>query len=361
MRKTLKNHLPLLVVLGITALIYAAPHFVGDGDSSRLQEASTPTAVTVTPVLRGDLNETYLTVGTAAALSEVKLVSRLGGVIESIEAQVGSEVTKGQVLAVLDDRLISADIIPAEAQAQRSAAELARVQQLFESSIAEARRFEAAQAQQKIDQAILEKLQTQLSLSRFTSPFDGIVTGRFADIGDSLKPDATLFTLANVARMRVLVKVPETIAARLVTGASAAITAATFPGEEISAQIANVYPVSDPLSHLTTVELDAGTVFPRLQPGALVEVRLTVAEHKQTLYVDRRVLPDAQAADTVNMAVASKGVAERRTVQLGTILDEHIQIRNGLDAGDLVIVRGGSGLAGGEPIQIMGDSAGAGN
>jgi membrane fusion protein (multidrug efflux system) len=361
MRSTLKINLPILVVLGITALIYGAPYFFGGDDSARSSEEQTPTTVTVTPVLRGDLRETYLTVGSATALSEVKLVSQLGGIVESIEAQVGSAVKQGQVLATLDNRLISADIIQAEAQARRSAAELARVQQLFDSNIAEARRFEAAQAQQQIDQAVLERLQTQLSLSRFPSPFDGIVTGRFADTGDSLTPGATLFTLANVDRMRILVKVPETVAARLVEGASAAIVAATFPGEEMTAQVANVYPASDPLSHQTTIELDAGTVFPRLQPGALVEVRLTIAEHRQTLYVDRSVLPDAEAADTVDMVVASNGVAERRTVQLGAILDEHIQIRDGLDAGDMVIVRGGSSLAGGEPIQIMGDTAAAGN
>lgn len=361
MKTTLKDAVPLLVVLGLTVVIYAAPHLVGgEGSGTSLDERS-PTAVTVSPVLRGDLHETYLTVGTASALSEVELVAQLGGIIESIDAQVGSSVKKGQVLAALDERLIAADIIQAEAQARRSAAELARVQQLFDSNIAEARRFEAAQAQQQIDQAVLERLQTQLSLSRFPSPFDGIVTGTFADAGASVSSGATLFTLANVDRMRVLVKIPETVAARLATGASATVVAAAAPDEELPAQVTKVYPASDPLSHQTTVELDAGAVYPRLQPGALVEVRLTLAEHRQTLFVDRNVIPDAVAASTVDVAVASNGIVERRTVQLGAVLDERIQIRGGLDEGDLVIVRGGRGLAGGEPIQIMGDAAATGN
>lgn len=359
MKTKLSRHLPLLIVLGVTAVLYVAPQFSGFMSTSAtdaIQEASAFTPVAVIPVTIGDVRETYQAIGTAAATAEIQLVAQVAGILDRVDVQVGSRVERGQVLAGLDERLLQAELAQAKANADRSTAELNRVRQLYESNIAEGRRLEEAQAQQRIDQAALEALQVQLSLSRFPSPFDGIVTGQFAYPGDTLRAGSRLFSLADVSNMRVLVKIPQTVTARLQQGANAELESETVPGEVLLATVTRIHPTSDPVSHQTIVELDAGNVYPQLHPGDLVKARLSLTERQQTLLLDRRIAPEAVSGGSTEIVLVRDGIAERRTVRLGLVLDSEVEILEGLDAGDLVVVRGAGNLETGDTVRIIGGS-----
>src|SRR5207249_8375081 len=118
---------------------------------------------------------------------------------------------KGQTLARLDQRLLLAELAQAEAALTRSVKELKNAQDLSGRGILAAIRVETGLAQQLIDQAAVEKLHTQLSLSRFPSLIDGVVTAQFAYPGDTVRSGSALFAMAEIAQLRVLAKVPETV------------------------------------------------------------------------------------------------------------------------------------------------------
>lgn len=348
--------LPFLIVAGIAAVLFLLPRFGPPRKSAKPKDRG-PTAVTTVRVARGDLRETYQTVGTVAGQTEIKITSQVEGVLQEVAARIGERVKKGQTLARLDDRLLRPELTQAEAALKRSSEELKRVQQLANKGIAEAKRLEAAAVQQQMDQAAVEKFQTQLSLSRFSSPFDGIVTAQFAYLGDTIRSGSPVFALADVARLRVFAKVPDTIATRLKQGAAALLRSDAGNNAEFPAIVAEIYPAADPVSHQTTIELDAGDVFPRLQPGFLVKIQLELAEHKNALTLDRRVAPDAAAHSTIQLAVVHDGQAELRKVQLGVVLENQVEIVSGLNDSDAVVLRGGEKLKNGDAVRVIGEAA----
>lgn len=356
MKSKFSQLLPFLIVAGITVVMFLLPHFSAPKESAKPKDKG-PTAVTTARVTRGDLRETYQTVGAVAGQAEIKITSQVEGVLQEVAVKIGERVKKGQTLATLDDRLLRAELAQAEAALKRSTEELKRVQQLADKGIAEAKRLETSAAQQQMDHAVAEKFQTQLFLSRFPSPFAGIVTARFAYPGDTLRSGSQVFALADVARLRVFAKVPDTIASRLKQGAAAVLRNDAASHAEFRATVAEIYPAADPVSHQTTIELDAGDVFPKLQPGFLVKIWLELAEHKNALTLDRRAVPDAAAHSTVQLVVVRDGRAELRKVQLGVVLENQVEIGSGLDEGDTVVLRGGEKLKNGDAVRVVGVAA----
>ena len=346
------QRLPLILAVAIVVGLLVF-EFVGISERSDAPQESAPAPVTVTRVSRVDLNESYLSVGTVAGLAEVRIMSQIEGVVTAVLVRPGDRITAGQTLATLDDRLLRAELTQAEAAAQRSTDDLTRTRGLTERGIVETARLEAVVAQEAIDRAAVDRLRTQISLSRFPSPFDGVVTEQLAYPGDTVRSGSPLFGLADVSRLRIITKVPENIAARLTPGMTASVRMDDPDATELHARVSRVYPAADPVSHQTTAELDAGAVFPHLQPGFLVRLRLMLAERPGVLALGRQVVPDAMPHDTVALMVVRGGIAESRDVQLGAINETHVEVVNGLEENEVVVSRGGARLASGDPVRVI--------
>jgi len=356
MKSKFVQFLPFLIVAGITAALYLRPHSDAPSKAAKpKKQRAIP--VTTVRVTRGDLRETYPTVGTAAGRTQVRIASPVDGVLVAVAVRIGERVKQGQSLATLDDRLLRAELARAEAALGRSSQELIRVRELVAKGVAEDRRLEGAAAQEQMDRAVVEQVQAQLAQSRFPSPFDGIVTEQHAYPGDTLRAGSPVMTLADVTRLRVFVKVPDSLVGRVKPGASATLQSDAAGPAELPATVAEIYPAADPVSHQTTIELDAGDVFPRLKPGFLVKVRLTLAEHKQALTLDRRVVPDARSDTTVKVVIVRGDQAEIREVQLGLVLEDSVEVIKGVDEGDVVVLRGGEKLRDGDPVQVVAHGA----
>lgn len=349
--QTLGRLLPLVLVAGVTAWLFFFPH--GGTEPPAKAKDKGPTSVTTVTVARGDLTETYQTVGAAAGASEVKITAHFEGVLQEVSARAGAMVKKGETLAVLDERLLDAERAQAEAALQRSNEELDRARQLATTGLADRKRVEMAIAQQRTDQAATQRVQAQMAASRFPSPLDGLVTADFVEPGDAVRSGLHLFTVTDVARLIVAVKVPEEIAARLQPGAAARLQVVARGGEELPARVAQIFPGSDPVSHQTTVELDAGEAFPRLQPGYMVKIQLTLATREKVLTLDRRVFPELPA-DGKAKAFVVKGAdrVELRKVQLGLAVEDKVEVLQGLEEGERVVLRGGEKLKDGAAVQI---------
>ncbi|GEM_PF-4445931 len=359
MKTWLKQHhglLPLLLVGGVTATLFVYPYLAQKIASPIVQKQKGPTPVTTAKVSKGDLVEAYQSMGTAAGWSEIKLVSQIEGVLMSADVAPGTVVRKGQGLATLDARLLRASLEQAEASLRRSTEERSRVEQLAEKQLASQARLQTVVAQHHADKAAAERLSTQISLSQFPSPINGVVTAQHLYPGDTVRPGSALYSLADISRIRIVAKVPEHIAAHLKAGDAVSVTSDAAGGNERQAVVARVHPAADPLSHQVTVELDAGAAFPDLKPGYLVTVKFTTAARKDVLTLPRTAIRDDPAQGNVKLRVVREGHVEVRKVKLGLVLEDSVEVQKGLEAGEQVIVSGGDKLKDGAEV-VLADGA----
>jgi RND family efflux transporter MFP subunit len=362
--RSVLSRMPLLLLVAVTAALFAWPYVRRDSGASSqptAPDAETAVAVTTVKVTRTDLNQTYRATGVVAPAFEAKVAAQVDGVVREVLVEVGGRVEKDQPLAALDDRLLRADMEQAEAALARSEDERQRVAVLAERRLTDAKREQAAIAQHRYDQAAVGKLQTLLALTRFPSPIGGIVTARLVQPGDHIQAGTHLFTIADVSRLRVFAKVPEQLALRISNGTVAAVDVAGLNHNRWRAVVQRVYPSSDPVSHQTTVELDLGSAYPSLRPGLQTTVILTTEERRGVLALDRTAVPEIPPDGIVNLFVVEQGHARARQARLGLVLEDRVELTDGVTEGDAVIVQSGGRVRDGILVRGAQPDASTGN
>ena len=221
----------LAVIAGIVAFV-----FVQRGDASAVNvpsEAPRPLPVNAARVeYVGALNINELYTGLVVARRTSALGFETGGRIALLNADLGDEVSEGEVLAHLDTRSLNARLQAADAQineakASLRLAETTRERQAFlvENDLLSSQSFDevetqvdAANARLAAAEAQASSLRIQIELSSIRAPFSGVITERAADEGAIAAPGVPVLTLVETGALEIRIGVPVDIASRLAVG-----------------------------------------------------------------------------------------------------------------------------------------------
>ena len=245
----------------------------------------------------------FLASGPIIVEDQVDVAAQRDGVVAKIMAEPGTPVKKGQILAALDDRQISADLEAAraktrsteddlknwEAEAKVLESDYARAEKLWEAQIIPKEELDHARYKAESDEwdvkrvsellgnakQVEQSLQLELEKTRITAPFDGVVARRYVRIGQSVAKNDRLFWVTAVAPLRIRVTLPERFLGRIRPGVIVALTAAENPGAgHYHAKVIEVSPVVDPSSDTIEVLAELTGNTSGLRPGMRAEVQV---------------------------------------------------------------------------------------
>lgn len=285
--------------------------------------------------------------GTVTARLSAEVAPTVMARVLEVRVQAGSAVRRGDVIATLDARDLTARLQQGEAalaaataQARQADADLGRARQLFakqaftrqDLDAAEARaataRAQAAQARDALAEA-----RVRLGETEVRAPFDGVVVARRLDPGDTAGPGAPVALLQDPSTLRLEADVSERCAAALALGAELPVRIGT-PPVELTARIEELAPVADPRSRTRHVKAVLPPD-PALRPGAFASLRLACGSHPAVL-VPAAAVERAGQLETVRVLVA--GAPLVRSVRTGKRIGDQVEILSGLNAGDVVVV-----------------------
>lgn len=281
--------------LGIAGAIAVAAVLLGrtSSDPARPQEAKVVRAsprepepvVTATGVIRPMVG------------AEVRVGSRISGVVERLRVRIGDSVAKGQLLAELDARDLlarrdqaSAALESARAGLGYAQADLRRKRELSAAQIVSPNDLElaeraAAMAEQQVAEAAasLDYATAQLGYSRIYAPIAGVVASISTQEGETVAASfaaPTFVTLLDLDRLEVWAYVDETDIGRIRAGQAARFTIDTYPGHEFEGRVTAIYPQAEirdnVVNYVTVVRFDP----PRdrtLRPEMTASVRIDLA------------------------------------------------------------------------------------
>jgi membrane fusion protein (multidrug efflux system) len=315
--------------------------------------ASTETAavpVEVTRVARRSVAAYIETNGALEAEKDVLIVARTSGPIVDLATEEGRHVRKGQVMARID---------PAEAKAQVQIAKVAlseaqrayeRAKSTFEAKLISQAEYDQALAAKETAEATLADRQVQLSYTTIEAPFDAVVVERMVKLADNVTPNQQLFRISDFDPLLCKIQVPEKELPRLHKGQPAYLTVEAWPKERFPAEVLRVSPVVDAATGTVrvTLEVDARE---RLRPGMFASVFLEADRRDDALTIPKSALSLESLGDTVY--TVNGDVAARKPITLGYEEADIVEVRSGLEEGDLVITVGQDGLSDGTPIRIL--------
>jgi len=320
---------------------------------------------TVTVVVPGNVTQVGLitATGTLSARREMPIGSvGEGGRVVSVAVDAGDYVRAGQTLAIIDRSVQSrqAESSAALVEARKADAELAqanldRALQLVERgfiSQADIDRMtatrDAAVANVRIAQAQYQERLARNAQLNIVAPAAGLVLERNVEPGQVVGPGSgMLFSIARDGQMELLAEVSESDLARLSVGTPARVTP-VGTSQVFEGQVWQVSPVIDEARRLgvARIGLPASTA---LRPGGFATARISSGAVVSPRLPESAILSDDKGSYVY--VVNSSDEVERRDISLGLINDDGLEIADGLDGSERVVLRAGGFLSVGEKVR----------
>jgi multidrug efflux system membrane fusion protein len=306
--------------------------------------------------------------GAIEADESVDLAFRVSGIVDAITQvrgadgrlraiQDGDVVRKGQVLARLRQVEHRDQVADADAALRQAQADYERASQLYENRSTSKAEYDAAYARYTATQARRSQAAVALGDATLRAPLDGVILRRSVEIGSLAGPSAPAFSIADTRVVKVVFGVPDVVVLRLKPGQPVPIQTDALPGVALEGRITRISPSADPDSRVFEVEAALPNPQGRLKVGMLATLRLGREAEGPAPFVPLAAVV-RPPGDTARYAVfviadSSDPRARLRHVRLGEVSGNLIAVREGLRAGERVVVRGATIVTDGQAVQIL--------
>ncbi|MGY6587526.1 MAG: efflux RND transporter periplasmic adaptor subunit [Wenzhouxiangella sp.] len=308
--------------------------------------------VIVAPVSERPLSDPIESLGTLRANESADLTATITETISEIRFRDGQRVEAGQVLLTLTNREQLAELAAAEAELDEARQQFDRVQDLAARGQESRAVLDQRQRELNTAQARLQAVEARLSDRLITAPFNGVVGLRNVSVGSLLSPGTVVTTLVDDSVMKVDFTVPEVFLSHVQTGLSIEARTGAFADEVFNGQVTGLGNTVDPVTRAFRVRGEIANPDRKLKPGMLMSVTLASRERNGLTVPEEAILSRGRDHHVFVVSGDDTLTAERRAVRLGMRLPGHVEILDGLAAGERVVIHGGFRLSDGDSIEI---------
>ena len=302
-----------------------------------------PARVQVALPTRATAVEAIYATGSVEPSVMLPIAPRVSGTLAVLEADEGSRVRKGQVLARLDDKDLGSTVDELTARARYARENFERTQDLVRRGFVSPGELDRTRSERDAADASLRRAHTQREFTALTAPADGLIIRRDGEIGQYFPAGQALFTMSCCAPLRVSVEVDEEDILRVRVGQKVLLRTDALPGSVLEGVVAQVTPKGDPVSRSYRVRVRLADPA-ALRVGMTIDANLIVAERANALLV-----PSA-AVQSGAVWVVREGRAHRQVVRTGVIGADHTEILDGLEPAAHVVVSPPDRLADGHRV-----------
>ena len=365
------------------ALIVASlgPGLPGGAGQARAQEQQA-TAVKVDAVRREALVQTLPVIGRFIAIQAGEVAARINGPVAEVMAEVGDRVAEGDVLVVISSESLEAmralraavvdqqlsQIRVARAELKKAQLELQRLEKLRanESAAFQKARFDemsqdvdrnlgdlgVAQAELAQARANLRLAEIDLEYASVRAPYPGVVTLRHTMAGAYLSIGDPVVTLVNDLDLEIEADVPAISINGLAAGTRVAFELAD--GSSYHAIVRAIVPEENPLTRTRPIRFSLPPAHrEHVAANQSATIQLPIGGEREGDTVHKDAVTRRQ--DKYVVYVVEDGIAQLRTITIGDAVGNRLEVRTGLEPGDLVVVRGNERLRPGQAVHIEGE------
>jgi RND family efflux transporter MFP subunit len=379
-----------LVCLGLIALWAGWRHGRTEADDADpARKAHGDVVAAVVKASRGKLGTPLTLAGAFKPFQDVDVHAKVAGYIKKIYVDVGSRVSEGQTLAVLEVPELAAQLAGADAAVRRARQEISRAQgdveraksghvavhAMYERLKQAAEQKAGLVAQQEVDNAQAKDLEGEAQVSsaeaalnaaqqalevaeanakqytalseytRIVAPFTGVVTIRYADTGSLIAAGTASSTqstpvvrIAQISVLRLVLPIPESIAGEIRLNDPVKVHVQALNTDYVG-KVSRFADSLDPQTRTMETEIDFQNADGRLLPGMYVQAIVAPPDTRDILTVPLEAVElGADASEGSVLVVNSQSVLEERKVQLGLQGSMRVEVRAGLTEGERVVV-----------------------
>ena len=261
------------------------------------------------------------------------IVSQTAGRIVSINAEVGQKVSKGQILAKMDD----VNLAKTRMQYINDSTELHRLTELYNIGAVSQADYDMVKLSLNVTKKTYENLAENTYLR---SPINGVVTARNYDKGDMYSMALPIFVVEQIQPVKMLVNVSESLFTQVSKGMEFDITVDAYPGEIFKGKVNLLYPTVNAATHTFPVEVICENKDQRLRPGMFARVTANFGTNHHIVIPDVAVVKQQGSGEHFVYVLKPDNTVKYTLVELGKRMGNRYEIISGINEGDRIVTEG---------------------
>lgn len=352
-RRHVRNVLAGLLVASIASLqVGCGGGKRADADKTAQKAAAdTSVPVEVQTLRRAPMVAVYSGTAPIEAHEEAEVVAKVGGEVRQIYVEEGDSVGPGQVLARLDGDRLRLNLAQTEANLRKLERDYKRQLELSDKGLVAKGTAENAKYDLDALRAAYASAQLELSYTVIRAPIRGVVSARHIKIGNTIKPNDPTFRVTDLDPLLTYVHVPEKEFRKLAPGQTAEVVVDALGGDRFTGRISRISPTVDPQTGTFRARVEVPDPQRRLKPGMFARVNIVYERRDNALQVPRAALVDTDGQQSV--FIVSGTAAEQRKVATGLTNNGWVEVLQGLQGNEQVVVVGQAGLKTGTIVKVV--------
>lgn len=303
-------------------------------------------------------------IGTMKSFEQVAVSSEVDGILKNVYAEEGSQVSKGALLAAIDDRdyvnelrRMEAALRQAEATQKNMKAEYARKEALYKEELVTRQQYDdvatrLALSDSEVDRAraALNITRERLSKTRVYAPMAGFISEKRVSAGDYVRNGSHIYTLVQIDPIKLLFTVSEKDIGKLKMNQDVVLRVDAFPDREFKGKVSIIYPTLDEKTRALQVEARIPNVERLLKPGLFARAKLYTGKEKEMVVIPITSL--LYQDGKIKVFIVERDRAKEKEVKTGEKYGEWMEIAEGLRKGDALIVMGQQNLSEGIKVNV---------
>ena len=304
------------------------------------------------------------TTGTLKPYEEVTVSSEVDGIVRKIMVEEGSRVEAKTLLAVINDidytlelKRSDAALRQAQSNLDNAKSEFKRKDTLYKEELITKQQFDDVSTRLALAEADLERAKATLETSRerlartkVYSPLVAAVKEKKVSVGDYVRNGTPLLQLIKVDPLKLNFTISEKDVAGLKIGQEVVFTVDAFPGKQFEGRVSLLYPNVEE----RTRTLQAEAIVPNrnqvLKPGYFARVHIFTQAARDAVVVPITAL--IYDNSTVRIFVVNGNKAQERIIKTGNKFGEHVEVLEGLNEKEQVVVAGQNNLSEGVKVNV---------
>ncbi|HEY9045859.1 MAG TPA: efflux RND transporter periplasmic adaptor subunit [Ohtaekwangia sp.] len=297
-----------------------------------------------------DLNRVFTYTGTFRPFREVMLTPQVEGKVTALYFEDGSVIPEGKLLVQIDDELLRAQYISAEASYETAKRNFERYEKASESEGVSKMQYDSYWQQYKNAESQLKQLDKNIRLNKIVAPFAGTITQKDVEIGSVVNKNNAVGRLTDLSQLKLEISVPEKEIYLFHEGENASIQTEIYPGQNLTGKIDYVSDRADDSHNYTVKILIKNTKATELKAGMYGTAVIGKDLQTSTLVIPRSAL--LGSAKNPQVFVVQNDTATLRDIQTGSSNGLEIEVIKGLKQGEVVVFSGQINLSNGSPVTI---------
>ena len=304
--------------------------------------------------------------GTLNPFEEVSIGAEIDGIIKTVKADEGTAVSKGMLLATIDDIEYSQGVLSAQAALKQAEAtfantkiEFSRKDALYKEELVTKQQYDDVSTRLTLTESDVEKARAALSIAKqklaktkIYAPLASRVKEKMVSEGDFVKNGTRLFTLIQPNPLKLRFAVSERDVGKMKVGQDVSVKVDAFPDREFKGKVSIVFPSLEEKTRTLSIEALVPDKEGVLKPGLFARVILYTGGMKDTVVVPNTAL--LYEGDQIRVYVVEDDKAKERLVKLGNKYGDEMEIVEGIKEGDKVVTAGQQGLSEGAKVNYQG-------